>query len=455
MHPWVTTAGALVLASGPVAGLSPGVCLVHPFFLFDVLRWGPHGNSIKTARPKRTESSLVEGCGSGGMRAHEGDDGASGGRERESVSPSPALDVLYQDQDGAVLSKPPMMHVHRPEFGSKDKEFVLQKAREQLGKRVNFPHRLDRGTSGCLMLSFTPEGTMVLQRALGSPRARKLYVALVRGSGSRLVDRGWFEVDRPIKDEKNIEREASTRFLFIAGSSNPRCCLVLAQPQTGRFHQIRRHLNGLSHPVVGDCKHGDTRFNREFCREYGAPRGRLFLHCMSIALPPTGDPAWADPPLSGPRAPLRAQVPDSPGLPETLADSGRGGFSVMEVGETGPGGCLAEGRVAGSLGLAEGGEGLGIEARPWAGAGGRDRLHDQDRAHISGARYGGGVGGRRDEMEAWRGMEVTCPLPADMAEVLRGMPWWKEGMMEEAAATVPGAGSSDPVPPVLPLHECS
>ncbi|CAM9787799.1 unnamed protein product, partial [Choristocarpus tenellus] len=147
---------------------------------------------------------------------------------------SPPLEILYRDGDGAVVCKPPLMHVHSPTFGSKDKEFVLQKARDQLGQYVYFPHRLDRGTSGCLLIAFTKEGTAALQQALSSPRARKTYVALVRGSGAAYVGRGWFKVDRPIKDSKKKLKNASTRFLFVAGSVDPRCCVVLAQPCTGR-----------------------------------------------------------------------------------------------------------------------------------------------------------------------------------------------------------------------------
>lgn len=76
----------------------------------------------------------------------------------------------------------------------------------------------------------------VLHQALAQPTSRKTYVALVRGSGEAHVGKGWFTIDRPIKDDKKVLREASTRFLFVRGGDtpDPRCCLVLAQPSTGR-----------------------------------------------------------------------------------------------------------------------------------------------------------------------------------------------------------------------------
>ncbi|CAM9413770.1 unnamed protein product [Ectocarpus sp. 4 AP-2014] len=210
----------------------------------------------------------------------------------ESPQQSPPLEVLHQNEHFAVVSKPPGMHCHRPEFGSRDPDFVMQKARDQLGRRVFLPHRLDRATSGCLLVGFSSQAAKVLHQTLAQPDSSKTYVAIVRGSGGAFVGKGWFTVDRPIKDEKNILREASTRFHFVRGGNDPdpRCCLVLAQPSTGRFHQIRRHLNGLSHPIVGDSVHGDCRFNREVAgHRNSAPAGRLMLHCVRLSLPTLPD----------------------------------------------------------------------------------------------------------------------------------------------------------------------
>ena len=206
---------------------------------------------------------------------------------------------------------------------------LLQRVRETLGgtKRVNLVHRLDRGASGCVLCTMSEHetATHVLHQALTSPLARKTYVAIVRGEGvlrgEDLRRKGWFTVDRPIKDERGRLNNASTDFLFVAGQTTPsarplpsssssssassvapendgegeggdppfdsRCCVVLARPHTGRWHQIRRHLNGLSHPILGDSTHGNSRTNRAWRVQGGLPGARMCLHLARIELPPT------------------------------------------------------------------------------------------------------------------------------------------------------------------------
>ncbi|CAB1120606.1 unnamed protein product [Ectocarpus sp. CCAP 1310/34] len=242
-----------------------------------------------------TEDELSEGSSHRRQARNSEKNRAGRNNRRSSLEPpqqSPPLEVLHQNEHFAVVSKPPGMHCHRPEFGSRDPDFVMQKARDQLGRRVFLPHRLDRATSGCLLVGFSSHAAKVLHQTLAQPDSSKTYLAIVRGSGSAFVGKGWFTVDRPIKDEKKILREASTRFLFVRGGNDPdpRCCFVLAQPSTGRFHQIRRHLNGLSHPIVGDSVHGDCRFNREVAgHRNSAPAGRLMLHCLRLSLPTLPD----------------------------------------------------------------------------------------------------------------------------------------------------------------------
>ena len=182
-------------------------------------------------------------------------------------------------------------------------------------KKVNLIHRLDRGASGALLMTYADEdedadcadgindderdakkgNTAQLIEALQSPHSTKTYVALVRGEGvlrgDDLQDRGWFEVSRPIKDEGGRTRNATTSFRFVAGQpedgrDRPRVSLVLARPREGRWHQIRRHLNGLSHPILGDSTHGNSKTNREW-RERNLPGERLALHLGRLEVAPT------------------------------------------------------------------------------------------------------------------------------------------------------------------------
>ena len=131
--------------------------------------------------------------------------------------------------------------------------------------------------------------TAILQQEMSKSSTIKTYVALVRGEGilhgEDMKQKGWFEINRPIKDEKGRLNDAITLFHFVAGQAEPtvaddddddddhneksrimqpRISLVLARPQHGRWHQIRRHLNGLSHPILGDTSHGSSKANREW-----------------------------------------------------------------------------------------------------------------------------------------------------------------------------------------------
>lgn len=161
-------------------------------------------------------------------------------------------------------------------------------------RKVNLVHRLDRGASGALLLTFADEetggsdadsvdsggssgnkkgDTAQLIGAMQSPDSVKTYVALVRGEGmlhgEDLKKKGWFEVSRPIKDDSGELKDATTLFNFVAGQAEtsfdrPRISLVLARPKQGRWHQIRRHLNGLSHPILGDSCHGVSKVREKY-----------------------------------------------------------------------------------------------------------------------------------------------------------------------------------------------
>jgi 23S rRNA-/tRNA-specific pseudouridylate synthase len=181
---------------------------------------------------------------------------------------------------------------------------MLQRVREAVGERVNLIHRLDRGASGCLLFSFARcdenggNVTAVLQEAMMSSSS-KTYLALVRGEGilqgRDFRKEGWFMVNRPLKDESGNLKSATTHFRFVAGQDNdngtledrPRASLVLARIETGRWHQIRKHLNGLSHPIIGDSSHGNSKTNREWREKWGLPAERTCLHLLQLQLPPT------------------------------------------------------------------------------------------------------------------------------------------------------------------------
>ena len=233
-------------------------------------------------------------------------------KSHEPVVVTGNVTVLDRGPHYVIVSKPPSVVCHHSGWtgsrSSRDKNDqpeipMLQRMRSALGKRVNLVHRLDRGASGCLLCTFSDNDVMenttkVLIDAM--TLANKTYVALVRGEGilheEDLTIKGWFPVTRPIKDERGVLNNATTYFRFVAGQDNgkgttmqhrPRATLVLARPSTGRWHQIRRHLNGLSHPILGDATHGSSKVNREWKEQRGMPPERICLHLAQMILPPT------------------------------------------------------------------------------------------------------------------------------------------------------------------------
>eukprot|EP00931_Biecheleriopsis_adriatica_P047005 TRINITY_DN27069_c0_g1_i1.p1 TRINITY_DN27069_c0_g1~~TRINITY_DN27069_c0_g1_i1.p1 ORF type:complete len:416 (+),score=64.08 TRINITY_DN27069_c0_g1_i1:20-1267(+) len=161
------------------------------------------------------------------------------------------------------------------------------------GRKVHLIHRLDCQVSGLSLVAFDPETCAAMQRALQSPEATKVYYALCRGDGSDLLNRGSFELDRPLRDKlhrnealRHVMRESRTEIEVLWGGRRPSCCFVRALPRTGRWHQIRRHLQNISLPIVGDhAFKKQTKLDFEACG-FQVPK-RVMLHLHSVSLPAT------------------------------------------------------------------------------------------------------------------------------------------------------------------------
>ncbi len=190
--------------------------------------------------------------------------------------------IHHRDPHLVVVSKPAGLHVHRSEF-SPDRDVLLTRVRDQLGQRVFPVHRLDRATSGLILLALSPESARAVQGLWSDPRTKKEYRALVRGEAAES-----FASDRPLtRRPDRVVQPASSSFRCIAIDRG--FSLVAATLDTGRRHQIRRHLAHLGHQIVGDTTYGKGRINRWLREEFGLPR--LFLHAGRLALdhPMTGE----------------------------------------------------------------------------------------------------------------------------------------------------------------------
>jgi len=194
------------------------------------------------------------------------------------------IELLYVDEHLVVANKPSGLLVHRG--WDDDDDVALFRVRDAVGAQVSPVHRLDRGTSGALLFARTAEAAAALCHDFEAGRVEKRYLALVRGTPP---DAG--VIDHPVpKKEAGARVSAVTRFRRIARSTVDRCSLVEAMPQTGRLHQIRRHLKHLNHPIVGDVNYGSGEINRHYRAQYQLHRLALHAHFLAFAHPLTGAP---------------------------------------------------------------------------------------------------------------------------------------------------------------------
>jgi tRNA pseudouridine65 synthase len=208
------------------------------------------------------------------------------------TAPRAPLPILYRDDALVIVNKPSGLAAHRG-YESAHGDYVLTRVRDALRQHVYLAHRLDRATSGAQVLALDADLIPVLQRAFEAGEVGKRYLALVRG-----VLEGERDVDYPIPRADGDAPRVPARTLFrpiavLEGSYT----LVEAEPLTGRYHQVRRHLKHLRHPIVGDTTYGDGKQNRKARERFSLLR--LFLHASKLRLPHpvTGQPLEVAAPL--------------------------------------------------------------------------------------------------------------------------------------------------------------
>lgn len=223
------------------------------------------------------------------------------------------LPVLFRDESFVAVSKPSGLLVHRDER-HRDAPAALQVVRDQLDKFLYPVHRLDRATSGILVYGFSRPDAAALQASMMAADARKEYLALVRWPGRFPKLPAQWICRRPLHDAKEVARSARSEFSLIEAFRY--CALISCRISTGRYHQIRRHLNHCGRHVFGDTTHGKGRLNEFYRQRYGLDR--LFLHAHRLVLrhPTTGagmelvDPLPVE--LEAVLQQLRAEAKESP-----------------------------------------------------------------------------------------------------------------------------------------------
>ena len=205
------------------------------------------------------------------------------------------LEILYQDEVLVAVNKPAGMLVHRSWLDRHETQFVMQTLRDQIGQRVYPIHRLDRPTSGVLLFALNSEIANLLCKQFEQKQIEKQYLAVVRGYVT-----GHGEIDYPLKVQldkiadkfSQPDKAPQSAVTFYEGLqtvempygvgryATSRYSLVRLIPQTGRKHQLRRHMKHIFHPILGDTQYGDLHQNRALMEHTGC--ARLLLHAEKL-----------------------------------------------------------------------------------------------------------------------------------------------------------------------------
>lgn len=197
--------------------------------------------------------------------------------------------VLYENEEILVLNKPGGLAVHSGsglKYGVIDAMRLLRPQHD-----MELVHRLDRDTSGCLLLAKNRHSLRIMQRLLQSGEIRKTYQAIVKGHWKRSltsIDLPLLRQTMPNGEKKvfvdDLGQTASTKIESIRHSSCQKVDYSLLQINllTGRTHQIRVHCQSQQHEIAGDSKYGDRKFNQNM-KSIGIRR--LMLHASELEIP--------------------------------------------------------------------------------------------------------------------------------------------------------------------------
>lgn len=198
-----------------------------------------------------------------------------------------SLEIIYEDAYLLCVSKPNNVLVHHAYHSRNmaDEKSLLQLVSEETGLKVYPIHRLDRKTSGAILLAKEKEYVAKFQDLFTKNQIQKIYYGVVRGFSPATK-----RIDSPVKGrDANVHKEALTELKTLAQITldipvkpydSSRYSLVELFPKTGRMHQLRVHSNKISHPLIGDAKYGDKNHDVMFEQNFGFKN--LFLHAGKL-----------------------------------------------------------------------------------------------------------------------------------------------------------------------------
>ncbi|MGN6311251.1 MAG: RluA family pseudouridine synthase [Xanthobacteraceae bacterium] len=211
--------------------------------------------------------------------------------------------TLYEDADVMVLNKPAGLAVQGGSGMTRHVDQMLEAMRDSKGQKPRLVHRLDRETSGCLLIAKTRFAASALTGAFRHRSARKIYWALVAGVPKPKQGRISTYLAKEENEEESIMRIAAhgdegashaVTYYAVVETSAQKLAWVSLKPVTGRTHQLRAHMAHIDHAIVGDPKY----FNKENWQLPGGIQNRLHLLARRIVIPhPRGGVIDATAPL--------------------------------------------------------------------------------------------------------------------------------------------------------------
>jgi len=222
------------------------------------------------------------------------------------------LDVIFEDADMLIINKPAGMVVHPTDHGGHVTGTLVNAVMHHLqmaaseDRRPGLVHRLDKDTSGLMVIAKTDDAKRVLTTQFAHRTIHKTYIALVAGAvaddtgrieapiGRGVADRTRREIStRPDAREAITEFSVVERFVVSTGPKKGAATLMHVHILTGRTHQIRVHMTSLGHPIIGDATYGHKKVNDSF----GNPRQLLHAAQLVLMHPRTGDRLHFEAPL--------------------------------------------------------------------------------------------------------------------------------------------------------------
>jgi len=205
------------------------------------------------------------------------------------------LPVLHEGPQWLAVDKPAGLLVHPSSLDAHETDTVLARLETQFGQRFQPAHRLDKGTSGVLLLAKDSGAAALLGAWFRDGLIRKTYLGLVRGwpvGDDGLIDHPLAR-DPELPSTGQVQLAAQTRWRLLqrlawplstqTGFASTRVALLELEPLQGRRHQLRRHCKHIAHPLIGDATHGKGPLNRALASYLG--RQRLWLHARELRLP--------------------------------------------------------------------------------------------------------------------------------------------------------------------------